>query len=176
MKIVLIVVVAIFAISILSSVVIFLGLWTLLRMKQIVGRARFIGLTKKLLNLDPIEEWQHQEPRDYQALLLRKWQERDHLLRWRIVRSCDAIAEKVEYLTEEEKRRIAHDPDAVIVGDIWRRWGFTARFPFLRVKKVETLTTILLYSGNNFTIPNLPVELVRDIIDMRDLGFIIRIR
>ena len=126
--------------------------------KRIMTRVRFLRCKKRLLHLDFIEEYRSE---DYRALLLRKCFEQDHLLRYRIVRSLDIF-------DVASTGGIVQNPRALIDGEIRKQRALTNHFPYLMVKKIETEISVTIPSRTRkFVIPDLPVELVRDAIDLR---------
>jgi hypothetical protein len=140
--------------------------------RPLAARIRFARLKNKMLHLDLVEVWQTQTSQEYRALLLRRWEEQDHLLRWRIVRACDALTTITELergILTERGRRIIHDPRTALRGAKWKRRKFTAQFPFLRVESVKTTVSVIAPFDGIFFIHDLPVELVDDIVRMEQL-------
>jgi hypothetical protein len=148
------------------AVVLFFALLSVIR--PFMARIRFTHLRNKMLHLDLVEVWQTRTHQEYRALLLRRWQEQDYLLRWRIVRACNALPTIVEW-EREPRRRILHDPRTTLRATMWKRRKFTAQFPFLRVEGVETAVTVIAPFDGIFFIHDLPGELVDDIICMEQL-------
>jgi hypothetical protein len=136
-----------------------------------MAKIRFACLKEKMLPLDPIEECQPWA--DRQIILLHKWREQDYVLRWRIARAYSALAQQKGESLRERWIRTIHKPQTSIRGIIWYDRRFTARFPFVKTDVIKTTVSFISPVTKKvtqiFSIDDLPVNLVEEIMEMEEL-------